>query len=110
MKENLLPFIKSCGVQVLAVGHDHHQEYIKARDPNTKKVVYYQILQGAAGKSRKTERVKHPEFESIVRSSDFGFSIMTITPEIKYYGYPEGKPQKFKMFFQTEILLNEFKE
>jgi len=113
MKETLLPFIKKCGVQILVVGHDHHQEYIKAIDPKTKRVIYYQVLQGAAGKIRITKKVKHPEFKSTVRSSDFGFSIITLTPEkanVKYFGYPEGHPEKFKMYFETDILLKEFKE
>ena len=49
MRKKLLPFIKSCGVQILAVGHDHHQEHIKAIDPKTKKLIFHQILQGARG-------------------------------------------------------------
>ena len=114
MKRKLLPFIKKCGVQLYLVGHDHHQEYIKAIDPRTKKVIYHQILQGTAGKVRESFEVKHPEYKSLSKRDWFGFSILTFTPykvHVRYYGYPPGHPARYSMYFEniyiTKKTLNE---
>ncbi|RLA62751.1 MAG: hypothetical protein DRQ88_13250 [Epsilonproteobacteria bacterium] len=112
MRQKLYPFIKYCGVQILAAGHDHHQEHIKAIDPKTGKMVFHQILQGAAATSRKTEKVNHPEYKSLVTSSMLGFSILTFTPDkvhVKYFGYPKDHPEEFKMYYETNIYKKDFK-
>jgi len=112
MKKKLLPFIKKCGVQLFLVGHDHHQEHIKAFDRKTKKLVFHQILQGAGGMIRKTYKTKHPEFKTLAKSSMFGFSILTFTPDkvrVRYYGYPKGKPADFKMYHDASIYKKDYR-
>ncbi len=112
MKKKLLPFIKQCGVQIYMVGHDHHQEHIKAIDRKTKKVIYHQILQGSAGKVRESFEVKHPEFETLSKKDWYGFSILTFTPDkvhVRYYGYPPGHPERYSMYYDTYIYKKDFK-
>ena len=45
MAARLRPLIRSCGVQGLPMGHDHHQEHLTAQRVE-------QIIEGAAGKLR----------------------------------------------------------
>ncbi len=112
MKKKLLPFIKQCGVQIYMVGHDHHQEHIKAIDRKTKKVIYHQILQGSAGKVRESFEVKHPEFETLSKKDWYGFSILTFTPDkvhVRYFGYPPGHPERYSMYYDSYIYKKDFK-
>ena len=54
MKESLEPIIKKCGVQVFFAGHDHHQEHSEGyKTKYKKKILFHQVIQGAAGKLRK---------------------------------------------------------
>ena len=111
MKEKLFPFFKKCRAHLFLVGHDHHQEHLKAYSAKGKKTLFHQIIQGAAGKLRSVNDVDHPEFKSLFKRAWFGFSILTFTPEsikIRFFGYPKGHPEKYSKIYESLIKFNEY--
>jgi len=73
----LEPFFRDCDVQVYFAGHDHNQELIAAKD-------FVQVVQGAAGAElRDVKNTSDPaeNRESKVRSSQYGFAIVDLTPQ-----------------------------
>jgi acid phosphatase len=91
-KPLLEPLIERCGVQFYLSGHDHDQEHLSA--PR-----FEQIVQGAAAKLRKLEKIaeRPPGIEQVAAAAEFGFALLDVTPErieLRFYGYSDRTPYR----------------
>ncbi len=89
--------IKKYGVDVYFAGHDHHQEFLVAKNAN-----YYQVIQGAAAKLRNVhERHKYDAEHDVQQRfacSQYGFLLATAKPgflTLTFFGCPEKGDSTF---------------